>query len=103
MQRGRKGGIFEDISFCLIYREGSDEEYKSGFRAMVKGLFHQGAKIVEFNENTAGQYVDFVVISPEEDIDELRIKLSGKLKFGLMVHSSFVDDSLKSLTVKNHL
>jgi len=51
----------------------------------------------------AEKYVDFVVISPEEDIDELRRKLSGKLKFGLMVHSSFVDDSLKSLTVKNHL
>ena len=50
LQKARKGGIFENISFCLIYREGGDEDYKSSFKDMVKGLFHQGAKLVEFNE-----------------------------------------------------
>ena len=43
------------------------------------------------------------MISPEEDIDELRKKLSGKIKFDLMVHSNFVSDSLKSLAIKDHL
>lgn len=103
LQKARKGGIFENISFCLIYRQGSDEDYRSSFKDMVKGLFHQGAKLVEYNEKMADQYSDFVVISPEEDIEELRKKLSGKLKFDLMVNSNFVADSLKSLTIKDHL
>lgn len=44
-------GIFQNLSFCLPFKENADETELSKFSELVRGLFLQGGKIVEFNEN----------------------------------------------------
>jgi hypothetical protein len=67
---------------------------------LVSGIFKQGGKIVEFNENMSEDYAQFVIVDKEEDIDKMRKKLSGLIKYKMILSYEFVSASLNSLKRK---
>ena len=36
---------------------------------MVAGLFRQGAKVIDFNDNRCEDSVDFIIVFPNENVE----------------------------------
>ena len=47
----------------------------------MKGLFVQGAEIIEFNERMSEVFSNLVVVSEQSKVDDLRDKLRGLVKY----------------------
>ena len=62
----------------------------------------QGGYIVEYIPNMGEKYVKYVICDKEVNIEELRAKLAGLIKYEMILSTEFVSDSLKSLKRKDY-
>jgi hypothetical protein len=53
-------------------------------------------------ENMGEKYVKYVISDKDVNIEELRIKLSGLIKYEMILSTEFVSDSLKSLKRRDY-
>lgn len=89
----RRGGIFDQLTFCLPLLDSPVDITPAKMAQLAKAITSQGGKLVELRE--AGRSAKYILVDERADVGMVQEALRGKMIYSAIISYKWVEDCIR--------